>query len=414
MFDPMLQELNPLKYHISLRDYLKSVHEQVWDWFSSIEAKSNYSEEVELYLLKTTYRMTREGHEGLYSTVDDVLTALDIDVPVTLYQAQDTSHNSAALFFTPNHGHVVLVGSVMELLNEDELKALLAHELAHFKLWVEDDGEFLLTDQILTAMANEPRAAASHHQSARYHQLYTEIYADKGSLLLTDEQTAISTLIKVHTGLKKVDVQSYIQQAADIFSKGKVKTEGFSHPELFVRVQAVRAYSTRDSLEEYEAEVKNLIEGSSSLVELDILGQEKMTQNTRKFILYHLRDSWHRTGTVLAHAGHLFSDLSFEDMEEDSFVLDLSEAHKEVQDYYVYLLVDFASVDIDLEENAIAAAFLTAEKIGLADRFESIVSKELKILKKDIRRIRKEATTMVAKAAIESAKQKKEEADVPE
>jgi len=160
--------------------------------------------------------------------------------------------------------------------------------------------------------------------------------------------------------------------------------------------------------------VKNLIEGSSSLVELDILGQEKMTQNTRKFILYHLRDSWHRTGTVLAHAGHLFSDLSFEDMEEDSFVLDLSEAHKEVQDYYVYLLVDFASVDIDLEENAIAAAFLTAEKIGLADRFESIVSKELKILKKDIRRIRKEATTMVAKAAIESAKQKKEEADVPE
>jgi len=334
MFDPMLQELNPLKYHISLRDYLKSVHEQVWDWFSSIEAKSNYSEEVELYLLKTTYRMTREGHEGLYSTVDDVLSALDIDVPVTLYQAQDTSHNSAALFFTPNHGHVVLVGSVMELLNEDELKALLAHELAHFKLWVEDDGEFLLTDQILTAMANEPRAAASHHQSARYHQLYTEIYADKGSLLLTDEQTAISTLIKVHTGLKKVDVQSYIQQAADIFSKGKVKTEGFSHPELFVRVQAVRAYSTRDSLEEYEAEVKNLIEGSSSLVELDILGQEKMTQNTRKFILYHLRDSWHRTGTVLAHAGHLFSDLSFEDMEEDSFVLDLSEAHKEVQDYY--------------------------------------------------------------------------------
>jgi len=386
-----------------MRDYLKSDHEEVWNWFSSIEVKTNYSEEIELHLLKTTYRMNRGGYESLYTMMDEVLSALKIEVPVTLYQAQDTSHHSAALFFTPNHGHVVLVGSIMDLLDERELKALFAHELAHFKLWIEDEGEFLISDQVLTAMANEPRAGGSHLQSARFHKLYTEIYADKGSLLLTDEKTAVSTLIKVHTGLKEVDTESYIEQAADIFSKGKVKTEGYSHPELFIRVQALRAYSTRSSRDDYESEVKGLIEGLASLDELDILGQEQMTRDTKKFLLYHLRERWHRTGTVLAHVGQFFPHLSFDDCEEETFEMDLSEVHEKVQDYYIYLLLDFASVDQDLEENGVAAAFLTAERVGLGDRFETILRKEMRMLKKNAMRIRKGAVEMVAKAAVEAA-----------
>ncbi|MFT5412762.1 MAG: hypothetical protein ACI9NC_005514, partial [Verrucomicrobiales bacterium] len=73
--NPLLQ---PLPYHLRLRDFLKGNHREVWDWFSSAEAESDYSDAVQLELLKSTYRLDRAAHEAIYAVVDEVKDKLGL------------------------------------------------------------------------------------------------------------------------------------------------------------------------------------------------------------------------------------------------------------------------------------------------------------------------------------------------
>ena len=384
-----------------MRDYLLAKHGELWDWFASIEGKSDYTEAVELHLLKTTYRLEREAHGDLYQLGDEVCSALGLEIPVTLYQAQGSEGSSAMLYYTPGHGHVVFTGGLLELLDLSEKRAVLGHELAHFKLWTEDSGRHLVADQVLTAMVNEPRADETHFQSARLHRLYTEIYADQGSLLVTDETTTISALLKVHTGMKTADSESYIKQAEELFSKEKLSSEGFTHPELFIRVRAIQKASSGESQTEIEAEISKLIEGDMKLDEMDFLSQQELADHTQSFLQEHLKAEWLQTDAVLAHAGLFFHDFRESLKSPESFGLDLEAVDKKIRDYFCYLLVDFAVADRELDENSIAASFVTADSLGIADALEPLMRKELKLLKKDVTRIRKNAAETVSKAMSE-------------
>src|SRR6266481_3765599 len=88
--------LQPLPYHLELRDYLKSHERELWNWFASAQAKADYTENLRLELLKSTYRLDADGH----------------DIPVTLYQAQNSPQLNAALFYIPGRGHIVFSGPV--------------------------------------------------------------------------------------------------------------------------------------------------------------------------------------------------------------------------------------------------------------------------------------------------------------
>jgi hypothetical protein len=50
--------LQPLLYHVELKNYLKSRERELWDWFASAEAKADYSENLRMGLLKSTYRFS--------------------------------------------------------------------------------------------------------------------------------------------------------------------------------------------------------------------------------------------------------------------------------------------------------------------------------------------------------------------
>jgi len=79
--------LEPLPYHIELREYLRSEERELWNWFASARAKADYTENLRLELLKSTYRLDAEGHPELYKTVEEAKSRLQLDIPVTLYQA---------------------------------------------------------------------------------------------------------------------------------------------------------------------------------------------------------------------------------------------------------------------------------------------------------------------------------------
>jgi len=300
----------------------------------------------------------------------------------------------------------VFVGGVLKLLDADERRALVGHELSHFKLWTGDGGEFLVADRMLQTLANEPRATEGHVESARLWQLYTEVYADRGAALMAAEgRAAVSLLVKVSTGLEEVDAASYLKQAEDIFAKEAATTGGVTHPEVFIRARSIGLWSGENA-DTVEDEVVRMIEGPPGFDGLDLLGQERLTEVTRRLIGYHLRSPWLQTDRVTGHASHFFKEGMGGEADGLEVVrADWDGADDKMCEYGCYLLLDFAWVDPDLEENGLAAAFVTADEMGWGDRFEELVRKELKLLKRDTTRIRKGAAVMVTQAEAEAGKE---------
>jgi hypothetical protein len=388
--------LAPLAYHNELRDYLKSDERELWNWFASAQAQADYAEKLRLELLKSTYRLDPTGHELAYHGVEEAKGRLGLDIPVTLYQAQKSPQLNATLYHLPGEAHIVFSGPVFDLLNPTELKSVIGHELAHYNLWEREGGEFQIADRLLETAANDPRAQNSHLQSARRYHLYTEIFADRGSLWVAEDVNAVvSGLVKIETGLSQVNGESYLQQAGEIFSSGEISTEGLSHPEAFIRARALALW--QENGEKAEEQIRGMIEGRTTLEGLDLLGQKRLSQRTRELMQALLRPKWFQTPAALGHAKMFFADFQVSDGS-----LELKPTDAALREYFCYLLLDFTRVDPELDEMPLAAAFDLSRRLEMEERFEKLAAKELKIKARDLRRIKEEAAELLAKAEVEN------------
>ena len=162
-----------------------------WHWYASNKVRDEQAEAVRFDLLKSTYRLEREAQAEIYAQAEDVVRKLGLDIPVTIYQAQNPQGLNASLAFVPTEAHIVLHGPVCSKLTEAEFRALLAHELSHFLLWRSWDGQYMVTEQILAALTHDPLADTPHFASARLFALYNEVFCDRGSLLVADDPLVV-------------------------------------------------------------------------------------------------------------------------------------------------------------------------------------------------------------------------------
>jgi hypothetical protein len=385
--------LRALPYHDALAGYFKTEEPESWAWFDSAQAQADYAESLRLELLKQTYRLDPGKHPELFAALADAKAKLGLDIPVTLYQSQRNQDLNAALCFLPGEAHIVFQGAVLQLLDPAELRGVLGHELAHYLLWTEPDGRFHVTDRLSHAMAADPRSEQSHAESARLMRLYTEIYADRGALQVTDDPApVVSGLVKVHTGLAQVDAASYVRQAEEVFARSKkIRTDEVSHPEAFIRARAVMLWS--EGAPGIEAEITRMIEGDTALDKLDLVAQSRMTAFTLRWLRLFLRPPWFRTDAVRAHVKLFFPDFDFapEGYEDEPLLALLRGMDASVRDYFCYLLLDFAAVDPELDHEPVRAAFVLASRLGWDEQFESLVVKELKLKKREAQRLRADA-----------------------
>ena len=138
------RELKPLLYHQAIVAYLKEQEAEVWHWYASNRVRDDQAESIRFELLKSTYRLEREAQPEVYAAAEDVARRLGLDVPVTIYQAQNPQGLNASLAYVPSEAHVVLHGPVSAKLTEAEFRALLAHELSHFLLWRSWEGQYMV------------------------------------------------------------------------------------------------------------------------------------------------------------------------------------------------------------------------------------------------------------------------------
>ena len=395
--DGFENSLEPLSYHLELRDYLKSHERELWNWFASAQAKADYTEHLRLDLLKSTYRLDAVGHPDLFRNVEEAKARLQLDIPVTLYQAQNNPQLNAALYYMPGQGHVVFSGPVLTLLNSDELKSVLGHELAHYHLWERDAGEFHIADRLIQAVATDPRAAPSHEQTARRFQLYTEIFADRGSLRVTgDANPVVAGLVKLETGLSQVSASSYFKQAGEIFAEGNVAAEGLSHPETFIRARALALWQERG--DNAAAQIRGMIEGTAALEELDLIGQQRLATATRRLLECLLRPKWFQTPATLGHARLFFADFQPAGAEDPTLGEALKSCDARVREYLCYVLLDFTQADADLDDTPLAAALELSRRLELDAQFEKLAAKELKMKVRDVRKIKEQAAERLAQA----------------
>jgi len=393
----------PLPYQQNLVAYLKKHEAELWRWFASAEAKSKHDENLKLELLKQTYRLSRDKHPELYQLSDQAKEALGLSADVTLYQAQNAPDISANAFisFAENEAHVVFMGDLMDILSDQEMLALLGHELAHFHFWKLDGGDYEIASRVIYSMAAHQSAQPSHSQSARLYQLYTETYCDRGSYLACgDLHKAVGALVKTSTGSKHADGASYLEQADEVFgSKEGLQSEGFSHPETFIRARALRAWA-QDGPDAAEESVRQMIQGPYQLDQLDLMGQQEMSGITRRFIDSLLEPDWLQTESVLAHARQFFEKYQPGTPPEDGEIEDLITkklSHKSVRDYLAYVLLDFANEERELEDRPLVRSLVVARKWKLAEAFKKIACREMHFKNRQWKLVETEADAMEKK-----------------
>jgi heat shock protein HtpX len=76
--------------------------------------------------------VTREQAPGLYAMVEDLTRRAGLPMP-KLYVSPEQQPNAFATGRNPDHAAVCVTEGITKVLTEDELKGVLAHELAHVK-----------------------------------------------------------------------------------------------------------------------------------------------------------------------------------------------------------------------------------------------------------------------------------------
>ncbi len=402
------EHIEPLPYQQAVVAYLKREEQELWEWFSSHKVRTEYTDAVRLDLLKSTYRLDREAYEQLYDLADRAAKLLGLDVPITFYQAQNNAQMNAGVAFIPGEAHITFSGSVLQTLNETELFAVVGHEMGHVSLWEGWGYDYLIADQILSAMSVDQSAAEVHLASARFNALFMEVYCDRCALKITgDAASTISMLVKIETGLKEVSAESYIKQAEEIFAKGASGTGGterLTHPECYIRARAINLWQA--GADQADRTIEQMIRGPLALDSLDLIGQQEVARMTRTVVDELIAPSWFRSDTVLAHARTLFEDYevpkangSGTDQKSGHGIKTiLHECDPQLRDYFCYLILDFVSADRDLEDAPRAAGVLFSQRYGFADRFGEVMVKELGLRKKQLETLTQKAQSILDQA----------------
>lgn len=90
-----------------------------------------FSDKILLQIYRAQ-KLTQRDHPVLYQIVDELRTQAGLPMP-KVYLIPQQQPNAFATGRSPNHSAVAVTEGIMRLLSRDELRSVIAHELAHIK-----------------------------------------------------------------------------------------------------------------------------------------------------------------------------------------------------------------------------------------------------------------------------------------
>jgi hypothetical protein len=382
--------LAALQYHKITTDYFQQ-QSQVWQFFAGHSNKEEQLREFKTDLLKNTYKFDETVDVTLYEKVNLAKGKLELPIPVTLYQAQNTEEMNASIVYIGGEAHIVFSGKIIQILSDEELLSIIAHELSHVKLYTQLNGDVEVADRVITAIANHQGSTPTHYETARLFKLYTEIFCDRGAYIVTNNYASIiSSLVKISTGLTSVNADSYIKQAEEIFSAdADTKASGVSHPENFIRARAIWLWHSKGN--EAEPFIKQMIEGNVNLDELDIFRQHQIASITEELIQLLLQPKWMQTSQTISLGKQYFGELQLnKESDKSGLATQVENVHNNLRDYLAYILYDFSTADKALEDLPLGYCFFLADEFKLDKAFANAVKKERKLTDKKVSVLKKQ------------------------
>lgn len=385
--------MKPFPFQCQLRDYFKN-QSKTWAWFLDKNVQKEQIESFKTDLLKNAYRIDPATETQWYELLEKAKAKLNLSLPVTLYQSQQVDYNNGAIVHFENEAHLILSGSVLKLLNPDELLALFGHELSHIHLNSIENGDFEVTNRIINAIANDYKSELFYHETARIFQLFTELYCDLGALKVTENlETVITTLVKIETGLEKVSAESYLKQADEILARIEAGSSGESHPEIFIRAKSLQLLSNFN--EENIKKIEEIVKGKLDLQLLTLFGKKEVYGITKNLIDLFTKPKWMQSEHNILLYKQYFAQYNpnRELILDTDFKAKINNSKDNLKNYYVYILYDFSMSDPELKEIALGHALDFSEQLELDSFLKTIIKKEQKLTEKTFKDFCKKCTT---------------------
>ena len=384
---PDRSALTPLPYHATVVDYLRRHEPEVWRWASARTGSAEQREELRSRLLRDTYRIDAEAHIEVHTALAQAMARLGIDAQTTLYQSPGQEMN-ASLIYVPDEVHIILQGPLLERLSTEELMAVFGHELAHYLLWSRDDGQFLVADRILNDALAAP-GSSSHRETYRRYALHTELFADRGGAVAVGAVApAVSTLVKIQTGMNSVDAAAYLRQAAEVELNEAKATAANSHPETFIRARALALWW--EGASDLDAWIETRLHGPLGLERLDLPGQRQLLQFTRGFLAHFLAGTPLASDAVQAQLRMLFPDWQDDEPALGPEVFLGGVADESIHGYLNALMMDLALADPDQQEAALLRVGQVARTLGSFQALETNLRRDAGFSKRDFDRYRRQ------------------------
>ncbi len=389
------------RYHRELRAHFEATEPELWSWFAETRTPSVESiEDAELELLKTAYRLDGSLHDVLTGYASLTAARLDLTGSISLYQELGTQERNARVLLLGNDVHIVFGGDILDLLDLGEQQAVLAHELAHVALWQRESKAFWVLDHLVHRLAADPAASAAVDETARRLRLHTEVFADAiAGALVDDDNDVISSIVKIHSGLRTVDPEAYLRQAERILEADPTSSRGWTHPELHVRVAALAAQRASGT----DTIVRTLVEGPDELDRLDLLGQLRLEELCGRILGAGRRAATDSNGLdgldgldgIDAHITSFPAEVQRAASPEHALLDDaeFEASDPSVRHLCAALLVDMALVTdgIATDLSVIAPFAIEAERVGVGNEFDKILCQATSRTARDLRLLRNAA-----------------------
>ncbi|MGZ0150285.1 M48 family metalloprotease [Kribbella sp. WER1] len=355
--------LSALAYHRSVLAVVRRVDERAWT-----ALHGGPEESLDDVLLRNAYRLEADVHPDVFRAGERAARALGLEGGVEYYQV--SGEPNASYLHQAGKAVILFQGALLDRLDEDELTAVIGHELAHRLLWRADDGAYLAVDRLLDAAAGDARTPSQYLETHRRWSLATELFADRGALTACgDLRTAIRALLKLETGLSTADPDAYLRQAASLDLRSG--SRGTSHPEAVGRAWALQNWQDGE-------DVEALVTGPLDVDAPDLLDAALLRDLSRDFAATIAQTEGLRTDAI-ATAAAGFTDTPGAPGEVLRF--DEPLAVRPVDGaptprprplaaatirYLSYLLLDLATADPDAGDAGLVASLVVARRSGLS------------------------------------------------
>ena len=200
-------------------------------------------------VLGSNLKLSKMLSPRVFNLLADVRQRLDYQEPVDVFVSADASINAAAIYSLDETPHmIVLTSSLLERVNDDELRFVLGHEIGHihfrhYRLRLlphavgkDSDGDSKMPGLLRRKMDLWNRLA--------------ELSADRAGFAAAggNLEAVVSVFFKIASGLGpeqlRFDIEAFLQQLAELQQlEGRESICGFSHPVTPIRVRALQLFS---------------------------------------------------------------------------------------------------------------------------------------------------------------------------